>query len=60
MLTGKMCGMDRTTELSSKLSVAVKEKRCKYKYKYIEYSKVSMSNPDYKQHVGGNVMLCAE
>ena len=19
-----------------------------------------MSNPDYKQHVGGNVMLCAE
>ena len=38
-----MCGMARTTELGSKLSVAV-EKR--YKYKYIEHSKMSMSNPD--------------
>ena len=44
MLTGKMCGMARTTELGSKLSVAVKEKR--YKHKYIEYSKMSMSNLD--------------
>ena len=40
MLTGKMCGMARITELCSELSVAVKKDT-----NYIEYSKMSMSNP---------------